>query len=424
MNSSTRNLKRSALCDITDFINCPNDGLGDVSERENDGTFDAQHWLPIQSNEANDIVEVRPAQFITQNVHPYLARYQDNLKTKYLSHSDISRILSPDNELEMLHLLQETGVVAAFQQCEFCGGAMHFQKLSNTWYWICTRRFNGEKCNKGKFAVRKGTFFDNSRLSISTIMWIVWHFLHHLSEEQCRQYTNIGQKNCNMLVKYYSKCREVCGTWIWANKPKLGGFGTIVEMDESHFAGAQKYGKGRILGADPWKDWHKWVFGMSLRGSLDCVLKSVDSSRSRSIVIPIINDNCSDGTIFCSDGWKAYANLSDHVHLEDTSIFSVNHTKNYVDPQTGAHTQSIERLWRECKNYLPRYGLKPKDLDSYLSAFMWLRYVKQRKLDLLKHFLTCSSFCHPPTLSRLPDATLVLKPSSNAKRACLDDNDS
>ena len=147
MNSSTRNLKRSALCDITDIINCPNDGLGDVSERKDDGTFDAQHWLPIQSNEANDIVEVRPAQFITQNVHPYLARYQDNLKTKYLSHSDISRILSPDNELEMLHLLQETGVVAAFQQCEFCGGAMHFQKLSNTWYWICTRRFNGEKCN-------------------------------------------------------------------------------------------------------------------------------------------------------------------------------------------------------------------------------------------------------------------------------------
>jgi hypothetical protein len=174
-----------------------------------------------------------------------------------------------------------------------------------------------------------------------------------------------------MLVKYYSKCREVCGTWIWANKPKLGGFGNIVEMDESHFAGAQKYGKGRILGADPWKDWHKWVFAMSLRGSLDCVLKSVDSSCSRAIVIPIINDNCADGTIFCSDGWKAYANLSDHVQLEDTSIFSVNHTKNYVDPQTGAHTQSIERLWRECNNYLPRYGLKPKDLDSYLSAFMW-----------------------------------------------------
>ena len=163
---------------------------------------------------------------------------------------------------------------------------------------------------------------------------------------------------------------------------------------------------------------------MSLRGSLDCVLKSVDSSRSRAIVIPIINDNCADGTIFCSDGWKAYANLSDHVQLEDTSIFSVNHTMNYVDPQTGAHTQSIERLWRECKNFLPRYGLKPKDLDSYLSAFMWLRYVKQRKLDLLKHFLRCSSFCHPPTLSRLPDATLVQKPSSNAKRACLHDNNS
>ena len=87
------------------------------------------------------------------------------------------------------------------------------------------------------------------------------------------------------------------------------------------------------MGVDPWQEWHKWVFGLSLRGSLDCVLKTVDSSRSRSIVVPLINENCADGTIFCSEGWKAYVNLPDHVELEDTSIFAVNHSKNYVDPE-------------------------------------------------------------------------------------------
>ena len=355
------------------------------------------------------------SQFETQNVHPYLPRYNNDLKTECLSHSDISRLLAPDNEMELLGLLQETGVIAETQQCIFCGGPMHFQKSSNTWYWVCTRRVDGVKCNRGKFAVRKGTFFEKSRLPIATILWIVWHFLHRLSEDQCKQYTNIGQKNCNLIVNMYARCREVCGCWIWANKPKLGGYGTIVEIDESHFAGRQKYGKGRILGVDPWKDSYKWVFGLTLRGSLDCVLKSVDSARSRAIVVPIITENCKDGTIFCSDGWKSYVDLPEHVNLQDTSIFAVNHTQNYVDPDTGAHTQSIERLWRDCKDFLPPYGLKPQHLDSYLSAFMWFRYVKQRKLDILKHFLRSSAFVFPPVLSRMPQAQLISK--NHKKRA-------
>ena len=95
----------------------------------------------------------------------------------------------------------------------------------------------------GKFAVRDGTFFGNSHLPIDTIVWIVWHFLHQLPENQCKQYTNIGKSNKKTLANWYAKCREVCGAWIWANQPKLGGFGKIVEMDESHFAGAPNTGK-------------------------------------------------------------------------------------------------------------------------------------------------------------------------------------
>ena len=96
--------------------------------------------------------------------------------------------------------------------------------------------------------------------------------------------------------------------------------------------------------------------------------------------------------------------LNENVDLEDTLHFPVNHTNNYVDPLTGAHTQTIEGLWNHAKDFLPSYGMKPKDLDSYLSAFMWFRYVKQRKLDVMKHFLLSAAHCFPPTLSVLPVA--------------------
>ena len=69
----------------------------------------------------------------------------------------------------------------------------------------------------------------------------------------------MGQKSETTVVTWYAKCREVCEKWIWINKPKSGGYGKIVKMGESHFAGTPKYGKGRRNGEDPWKDYHKWV---------------------------------------------------------------------------------------------------------------------------------------------------------------------
>jgi len=70
----------------------------------------------------------------------------------------------------------------------------------------------------------------------------------------------------------------VCTSWIWNenNIPKLGGFGKVVEMDESFFAGAPKFNRGRRLGTS-WEDDEKWVFGVVQRDSLNCVLQQVPS---------------------------------------------------------------------------------------------------------------------------------------------------
>jgi len=50
------------------------------------------------------------------------------------------------------------------------------------------------------------------------------------------------------------------------------------------------------------------------------------------MLLPLINDSCAEGTIFCSDGWKAYLKLNENVDLDDTLHFAVNHSENYVDP--------------------------------------------------------------------------------------------
>ena len=108
-------------------------------------------------------------------------------------------------------------------------------------------------------------------------------------------------------------------------------------MDESYFPEKPKYNRGRRLGT-AWQDWQKWAFALVEQDNLDCVIKQVDSGRSCQTLLPIINAYCLDETFFCSDGWKAYNKLAEHLDLDDTIDFPVNDSKNYVDPTTGGQT--------------------------------------------------------------------------------------
>ena len=158
----------------------------------------------------------------------------------------------------------------------------------------------------------------------------------------------------------------------------------------SRIPGALKNDRGRRLGTT-WEEKDKRVFGIAERGSLDSVLQQVPPNRTGKMLLPIINKHCQDGTIFDYDGWEAYGKLANHLDLEDCLHYPINHSANYVDPDTGAHTQTIGGLWHHCKDFLHTSGMKLCDAHSYLGAFMWYRYAKQRKLDMFLFLLKCAA---------------------------------
>ena len=67
-----------------------------------------------------------------------------------------------------------------------------------------------------------------------------------------------------------------------------------------------------------------------------------------------------------------------------------------------------------CKDHLTSFGMRPKDLDEYLGSFMWIRYCKQRKLDMLLHLLRSIGDVCPPTKSILPALPMTSKYYENA----------
>ncbi|CAF0714116.1 unnamed protein product, partial [Brachionus calyciflorus] len=94
--------------------------------------------------------------------------------------------------------------------------------------------------------------------------------------------------------------------------------------------------------------------------------------RDAETLIPIIKRNCKVGSEIVSDEWRSYSQLKIHGYKH----FKVNHTKNFVNPTTGKHTQLIECLWNVAKQKIMRQsrGTSHENLPSHL-AEQWFRSI-------------------------------------------------
>ena len=67
---------------------------------------------------------------------------------------------------------------------------------------------------------------------------------------------------------------------------------------------------------------------------------------------------------------RMYSQLQSHNY----SRLTVNHSLNFVDQVTGAHTQCVERMWGACKQMLREEKTMHSTLfETYLPEFMWRR---------------------------------------------------
>ena len=87
-------------------------------------------------------------------------------------------------------------------------------------------------------------------------------------------------------------------------------------------------------------------------------------------LLSIIYKHIESGTVIISDCLKAY----NEIKRFDKSFehLTVNHSLNFVDPVTQAHTNGVESIWNSAKTqFKTMRGVSRKYLDSYLTEFMW-----------------------------------------------------
>ncbi|CAF4294374.1 unnamed protein product [Didymodactylos carnosus] len=232
--------------------------------------------------------------------------------------------------------------------------------------WKCSQMISKpkqkpSKCNYGA-SVRKGTFFARSHLSLFQICGFVHLWVHNSELRVIEKEMRISKR---FTVDWSSFCREVVFDGMIRQAKQLGGNGSIVEIDESKF-GRRKHYRG-----------HR---------------------SKKETLLEIIKTWIKPGTTIMSDCWKAYNCLKN----EGFQHLQVNHSIEFVDSDTGAHTNTIESSWRHAKASLPQYRREKSFFGGYLAKYMFMKMCKAARLDPTIEFFKYAGQLYSP-LEELSD---------------------
>ena len=292
-----------------------------------------------------------------------------------LSITDIEAHLT--DEEATFQYLRELELLPEEKECPICENAMHYisQYAGHPdGVFVC------KTCEK-MMSPRGNTLFAGTKLPLGTffrlmLSWVLHENYGILLEKykvSSKTLSHINQLHAHFAMQVLKKHSE-----------KIGGPLTIVEVDEA-LLHRRKYEKGRLkeLG---------WVLGGIERplnpDQTPKMFFHLCKTREQSTLERIIQENVRPGSIIITDCLASY----NHLHELGYYHYTANHSHNFVDPQTKAHTQHIENQWRHIrKNAFPSTGSTLVDVELYLVSYMYRRRVMnnlRRFLDDVKELTT------------------------------------
>lgn len=280
---------------------------------------------------------------------------------------------------ETIRFAKEHGLIKRKRSCPKCRRQMRFvpkNDLHDMYIWQCSR----VGCKKN-LSIRYRSFFSDSKLSISTIIYIMYLWSIEMTVQQTVFQTNVSKR---VVIDWFRFCRDII-FYHYRNdtEHKIGGKGVIVEIDES-LVSRRKYNRGRLIS-------QVWMFGGIERENNKQFFAEIVADRTTKTLLSVIKRRIRKGSIIMSDKWKAYNCLKDNGYQH----FTINHSENFVDPNNPLiHTQGIESKWAKIKRKIKAKGLNLKQhMEEYILEYMYRQ--KFDNTDIFEHLIMDINNKHP-----------------------------
>jgi transposase-like protein len=266
------------------------------------------------------------------------------------------------NEKECIDYLLHRNVFYSLLDCTFCHQPM--KRYPDKGEFRCNRT-NCEK-RGARYSIRIGTFFYGSKMDCRDILLLALLWLSKASVETAQFLSG----NAHQTVStFYGHFRQLISSALNEEDQIIGGNGIIVEVDETKL-GKRKYNCGhRVDGI--------WVVvGIERLNNGKIFLVPVQD-RSSETLSQIISDHIIPGSEIHTDLWKGYNGIGDMGYTH----FTVNHSQNFVDPYSGACTNTVEGLNSGLKRRILPRNRTSNHIGEHLGEYVWRRQNKDRLWD-------------------------------------------
>ena len=262
-------------------------------------------------------------------------------------------------ETGAIKYLIDNSILKVPSNCTKCGEARFSIHRKN---WRCSLK----NCRR-EISIFELTFFQNMKLKVNDFLELAYFWLVGVKSTNLIKITGHSSQT---ITKYCHYLRQMVADSLDFEDIIIGGEGVIVEIDESKF-GKIKHNRGHSVNG-------AWVLGGVERTPERKMFLLEVPDRNAETLINIIKTYVKPGSIIITDCFKSYAKLNNfYQHL------TVNHSIEYVDSLTGAHTNTIEGTWGAIK-----YKISPRNrtssindegvvtmdgINEFLGEFQWRR---------------------------------------------------
>lgn len=263
-----------------------------------------------------------------------------------------SVISSKSNVVEYL---SERGVLRRTLACD-CGEGMRVKESGDYLDGMCFWCF---ACRKKK-SIRAGSFFDGARISLDKVVALLYLLHLDVLNKDIAETLDLDE---HLVMRYATAIRLARSRALVVEKPRLGGPGVRVQVDETLMAKAKMTRNRHARPVDA-----QWVLGMVDTSTRVGVMRLIEDRREITM-LPYIVEHCLPGSIIVTDGHASYNNVGVLGFGHEVVV----HADHFVDPETGVHTNLVENYWQRCKRKFKRiYGTSRRLLPIYLNEFMWM----------------------------------------------------